>query len=91
MHAHCVHCGIFDVEHWNITQRRNKVLILEIFPVKNVASITHNTNIKSSKPVNELARDRICEQGMFSDEPAQTHSLTRAITSRNDQVPIVGI
>ena len=28
---------------------------------------------------------------MLSDEPAQTHSLTRAFTSRNVQTPIVGI
>ena len=28
---------------------------------------------------------------MLSDKPAQTHSLTRAFTSRNDQAPIVGI
>ena len=24
MHVHFVHCEIFDVEHWNITQRCNK-------------------------------------------------------------------
>ena len=26
MHVHFVHCEIFDVEHWNITQRCNKPL-----------------------------------------------------------------
>ena len=26
MHVHFVHCEIFDVEHWNITQRCNRLI-----------------------------------------------------------------
>ena len=32
MHEHFVHCEIFDVNHWNITQRCNKIT-LAWFPV----------------------------------------------------------
>ena len=61
MHVHFVRCAIFDVKHWNITQKCNKYNIFFYSSLCSLSGLKYNIHMftNGSAMAKWLTRDRV--------------------------------